>query len=186
MLELLHPAVDPTIELFLPARRSFAGLSVKFCSASRACIRTKAPRLGGPWGGVRPWEALERRGSMCCCIRGFYALGRVGWAARWATRRGESLGDARGAICCWPPADGLPNGGHCAAVRSCVVATAPISVTRESVRISEMLAAGLGLRSSRATASVVTPHKGRSPSAQASSHSSSGGANARPPVSASR
>ena len=60
MLELLHPAVqDPTIELFLPAR-SFAGLSVKFCSPSRACIRTKAPRLGGPWGGVRPWEALER------------------------------------------------------------------------------------------------------------------------------
>ena len=59
MLELLHPAVDATIELFLPAR-SCAGLSVKFCSPPIACIRTKAPRLGGPWRGGRPWEALER------------------------------------------------------------------------------------------------------------------------------
>ena len=36
------------------------GLVCKFCSPSEACIRTKARRLGGPWGEVRPWEALKR------------------------------------------------------------------------------------------------------------------------------
>ena len=59
MLELLYPAMDPMIALLMPVR-SCAGLFVKFCSPSEACIRTKAPRLGGPWGEVRPWEALKR------------------------------------------------------------------------------------------------------------------------------
>jgi len=59
MLELLHPAMGPTIAFFCLYGHVWACPSFFVCREERV-VRTIAPRLGGPWGGVGPWEPFWR------------------------------------------------------------------------------------------------------------------------------